>query len=100
MLYFKFIFLCYIILFCQLLAAQGPVDTAPVYQIVSIAKPNVEQIHSLPDIGVDLTCGAIFREDYLHLALSEHTLHKLEANYIVYRVLVDYLTSYYIRLVN
>jgi len=100
MLYFKFIYLCCAILFCQLSAAQGPADTAPVYKRVSIAKPNVEQIHSLHEIGVDLTCGAIFREDDLHLELSEHTLRKLEAKDIGYRVMVDDLTSYYSRRVN
>ena len=78
--------------------AQTTADSSiivPVYKRVSIAKPNSEQLNTLNEIGVDLSCGAIYENDSLKLELSETTLLKLEENAIGYTVLIEDMSKHY-----
>ena len=63
--------------------------TVPTYKRVAIPKPNAAELETLNEIGVDLTCGVIQRNDSLLLEISEYTLNKLESEGIQCTVIVE-----------
>lgn len=69
--------------------------TSPIYKRVAIPKPNAEQLTILNDVGVDLTCGVVQRNDSLLIELSDYTLNKLELEGIAYKVLIEDMSEHY-----
>lgn len=67
---------------------------APVYKRVAVGHP-VEVIPILDNIGVDLECGAVYRNDSLLLELNTYTLEQLAQAGIKYSVLVEDVTAQY-----
>ena len=69
--------------------------TPPIYKRVSIPKPNQAELEILNEVGVDLTCGVIQRNDSLLLELNEYTLDQLENKGIQYTVLIEDMSAHY-----
>ncbi|MDG1333196.1 MAG: M14 family zinc carboxypeptidase [Crocinitomicaceae bacterium] len=79
-------------------AAQAENDSlpeTPIYKRVAIPKPNKSELNILNEVGVDLTCGVIQRNDSLLLELSEYTLSQLENEGIDYTVLIEDMSARY-----
>ena len=48
------------------------------YKRISISNPSEFMIHELQDLGIDLTCGAVLKDNQLSLELFDHELDLLE----------------------
>lgn len=68
---------------------------SPIYKRITIGNPDKALIHILDSVGVDLECGAVYRNDSLQLELDDYTLQKLTNANVTYTVLIDDLTAYY-----
>ncbi|WP_298500378.1 M14 family zinc carboxypeptidase, partial [uncultured Algibacter sp.] len=62
---------------------------------IKINNPTRDQLFKVKDVGIDLSCGAIFKDDNLILELGETELNKLDIEGITYTVLIDDLIGYY-----
>ncbi|MFT6246534.1 MAG: hypothetical protein ACJA0U_002047 [Salibacteraceae bacterium] len=91
------LFLCAVLLtsnsYCQ--NPTNSSDATPLYKRITVGNPDKEILKTLDEIGVDLSCGAIFRNDSLQLELDDNTLLQLDEKGILYTVLIEDLTSYY-----
>jgi hypothetical protein len=91
------LFLCAVLLtsnsYCQ--NPTNSSDATPLYKRITVGNPDKEILKTLDEIGVDLSCGAIFRNDSLQLELDDNTLLQLNEKGILYTVLIEDLTSYY-----
>ena len=74
--------------------AQTTTNTA-LYKRVSISNPTPAQINTLHQIGIDLCCGAIYKNNHLEVELSTHEMLNLDQQEINYTVLVDDLSAFY-----
>ncbi|WP_418511510.1 M14 family zinc carboxypeptidase [Corallibacter sp.] len=66
-----------------------------VYKKVSISNTNPSVIHILDIEGIDLTCGAVFKNNSLEIELNEHQLIKLDENDISYNILIENMEQFY-----
>lgn len=67
----------------------------PVYKRVTIGNPDAELVQILDSVGVDMECGAVYRNDSLQLELNEYTLQSLSDAGVKYTVLIVDLTQFY-----
>ncbi|WP_181896398.1 hypothetical protein, partial [Seonamhaeicola aphaedonensis] len=65
------------------------------YKRIIINSPTHDVIHTLSDLGMDLSCGALINSQGLQLELSEYELKNLKNKGIAYNVLVNDLTKFY-----
>ncbi|TWO30721.1 zinc carboxypeptidase, partial [Seonamhaeicola sediminis] len=65
------------------------------YKRIIINAPSHDVIHTLSDLGMDLTCGAVINSQGLQLELSKDELKRVKNKGIAYNVLIDDLTKYY-----
>lgn len=94
----RYLLFFFSIFFASASFAQEPANTNeldPTYKRISIGNPDKEVLKILNEIGVDLSCGAIFRNDSLQLEIDNNTLLKLDEKGISYTVLIDDLSKYY-----
>lgn len=78
--------------------AQEPIDSLssiPIYKRIAIEKPNPIQINTLHEMGVDLICGANYRNEKLELELDEFTIRNLEQEGIDYSIIINDLATFY-----
>ncbi|RED47979.1 M14 family zinc carboxypeptidase [Seonamhaeicola aphaedonensis] len=67
----------------------------PNYKRIIINSPTHDVIHTLSDLGMDLSCGALINSQGLQLELSEYELKNLKNKGITYNVLINDLTKFY-----
>ncbi len=65
------------------------------YKKISVTEPDAETLKKLNEIGIDLSCGAIFKNNNLELELDEITIHELNKEEINYSILIEDLSTYY-----
>ncbi|WP_452223453.1 M14 family zinc carboxypeptidase [Lacinutrix chionoecetis] len=68
---------------------------APIAKQISITNPSKAQLLKIKDAGIDLSCGAMYRDNNLILELGGQELDALSKNNINYNILIDDLTAYY-----
>lgn len=65
------------------------------YKRVKIKGSGIEFINKLSETGVDLTCGAIFKDTFIQLELSESEIRTVETFGFEYEVEIEDLTNFY-----
>lgn len=65
------------------------------YKRVSITNVNEFLIHDLQNIGIDLTCGVIQKDQKLTLELFDYELDQLDEQNINYNVLIEDMQEFY-----
>jgi chitodextrinase len=65
------------------------------YKRISVSNPSESVIHELEDLGIDLSCGAVLKNNQLSLELFDYELELLTNQGINYTVLIDDLTKFY-----
>lgn len=65
------------------------------YLRIKINNLNHDTIHALQDIGLDMTCGAVFDDKSLTIELFDHEIEELKHHNISYQVLVDDMQKFY-----
>lgn len=94
----RYLLLFFLTLFASDSFAQEPADSNesnPIYKRITIGKPDKDILKTLNDLGVDLSCGAIYRNDSLQLEIDNNTLLQLDEAEIIYTVLIEDLSKYY-----
>lgn len=61
-------------------------------QFNNVSETDIERLH---DLGIDLTCGAVFKNERLTLELFEYELERLSNEGITYTVLIDDMQTFY-----
>lgn len=70
-------------------------DEIVLYYRISIEEPSTTLLNTLSEMGIDLSCGAIFNQNSLQLELDNRSLLLLDKKEIAYSILIKDLTSYY-----
>ncbi|MFD2725641.1 immunoglobulin-like domain-containing protein [Hyunsoonleella rubra] len=65
------------------------------YKRVSISNPSSATISQMAQSGIDLQCGAIYKDGKLQLELSQNELTTISRLGVPYNVLIDDLSTYY-----
>ncbi len=78
-----------------LLIVQLSFSQSIVSKRISITNPTQSQLLKVKDAGIDLSCGAIFKDNTLILELGASELKALNQNNIAYSVIIDDLIGYY-----
>ncbi|WP_298239270.1 M14 family zinc carboxypeptidase [uncultured Algibacter sp.] len=65
------------------------------YKRITINQPSKDTINILSNIGIDLSCGAVYTNDVLQLELSKNELQSITNMGIPYTVVIDDLTKFY-----
>ena len=86
-------------LFCGLnlwsQVASGSTEIHAIYKRVSIDVANKNVLNTLNEIGIDLSCGAIIKNNKLAVELSFHDLETIVSQGIPYTILIEDMTAYY-----
>ena len=69
--------------------------TQEIYKRVIFSNPSESAIHQLDDLGIDMTCGAIFTDQGLTIELFDYQLDDIEAHGIPYTVLIEDMQKFY-----
>lgn len=84
-----------LIVFLLILNSGLSWSQTPIYKRIAIPQPNSEVLHILDSLGVDLECGAVYRNDSLQLELNELALDGMSQAGIKFHVIIDDMTAYY-----
>jgi hypothetical protein len=68
---------------------------SPQAKRISISNPSPSQLMQIKNLGIDLSCGAIFTEESLTLELDSQELKNLDNAKITYTVIINDLQVYY-----
>jgi hypothetical protein len=64
-------------------------------KLITINNVKENEIHQLQSLGIDLRCGAIFKENSVQLELTSHELSNLNKAGVQYTVEIEDLTKFY-----
>ena len=70
--------------------AQG----TPAAKRITILKPSNQQLLKIKELGIDLSCGAVYIDNNLTIELDAQELNDLDANNIKYKVNINDLKTY------
>ena len=73
----------------QLISAQE------IYKRVNITNVNDDVIHQLDDLGIDLTCGVVLKDNKITLELFDYEIDKLEDQGINYNIVINDMAKFY-----
>ncbi|MBC5863511.1 M14 family zinc carboxypeptidase [Flavobacterium turcicum] len=73
-------------------------QSTPPAKRITIIKPTSKQLLKIKEIGIDLSCGAVFIDNNLTLELDAQELNALDANSIKYKVNINDLKAHYEKL--
>ena len=80
----------------QLELSEDPLNSQNInYVRISISNPSDLTINTLNDLGIDLTCGVIFKENEITLEVREDDLQNLQDQGIPYNVLIEDMQKFY-----
>ncbi|NND52822.1 MAG: hypothetical protein HKN54_10465, partial [Flavobacteriaceae bacterium] len=66
-----------------------------VYKRISISNPTENTINQLNNLGIDLSCGVVFKENEITMEVFDVQLEQLDANNINYSILIDDMQAFY-----
>ncbi|MGZ9675241.1 M14 family zinc carboxypeptidase [Flavobacterium sp. GNP001] len=89
-----FLLILLVSLLHQMSFAQG----TPVAKRITILKPSNQQLLKIKELGIDLSCGAVYIDNNLTLELDAQELTALDANSIKYKVIINDLKAHYEKL--
>ena len=78
-----------------LLISQFTYSQTPIAKRVKINNPTKAQLLKVKEVGIDLSCGALFSDNSLILELGEGDLDALNQKGISYTVMVEDLITHY-----